>query len=225
MDLESFGKESFVKMAMEQFGYLLGKVPQNGPRVPKIFWPPAISRLLKKVASYKKEGAQVNFFRSKQLAKNILDKTRIFVGIRNTSAIENEGTPFPMTDIAPPRNQRNKNYKKKSMIIASINLNGLLKNIDEIKPLMDEGVHILAINETKLDNEISNEIVSLDSFELRRKDHNRHGGWVTIYIRGDVRYLERNDLPNHTLELVKKYDHFVVSLPVLSLGIGNPAIL
>ena len=89
----------------------------------------------------------------------------------------------------------------------------------------EEGIHILAINETKLDNEISNEIVSLDNFELRGKDHNRHGGWVTIYIRGDITYLERNDLPNHTLELVKKYDHFVVSLSVLSLGIGNPAIL
>ena len=29
-----------------------------------------------------------------------------------------------------------------------------------------------------------------------------HGGGVAIYIRDDLRFLERNDLPNHTLELL-----------------------
>ena len=42
----------------------------------------------------------------------------------------------------------------------------------------EEDIHIIAINETKLDNERSNEILSLDSFDLRRKDRNRHGGGV-----------------------------------------------
>ena len=38
-----------------------------------------------------------------------------------------------------------------------------------------EDLDILAINETKLDNETSNEIISLDNFDLRWKDRNRHG--------------------------------------------------
>ena len=77
------------------------------------------------------------------------------------------------------------------MIFSSINVTGMLKNI-KIKLLMDEeGIHILAKNETKLYNEISNEIISLDSFDLRRKDRNRSRVGVAIYIRDDVRHLEK----------------------------------
>ena len=68
--------------------------------------------------------------------------------------------------------------------------------------MKEDGLHVLAINETELDNEISNNGISLDSFDLRRKDHNRHVGGVAIYIRDNIRYLERNDLLNHTLELI-----------------------
>ena len=89
------------------------------------------------------------------------------------------------------------------MVIFSINVNGLYKNIDELMLLADEeDIHILAINDTKLDNETSNEIISLDKFELRRKDRNRHGGGVAIYFRDELKYLEREDLPNHALELI-----------------------
>ena len=54
----------------------------------------------------------------------------------------------------------------------------------------EEDINILAINETKLDNETTNEIISLDNFGLMRKDRNRHGDGVAIYIRGDIRYLK-----------------------------------
>ena len=88
-----------------------------------------------------------------------------------------------MTDNALTPYQRKKNYKKKGMIISSINVNGSLNDIDEIKPLVNEGgIHILAINETKLDNEILNGIIYLDNFDLRRKGCNRFGGGVAIYI-------------------------------------------
>ena len=123
-----------------------------------------------------------------------------FWGSENTSAIVSEGTPISITELAPPRFQRNKKYRKKGIIISSINVSGLVKNSDELKLLVDEeNIHILAINETKLDNETSNEIISLGNFDLRRTDRNRHGVGVAIYIRDDMRYLERNDLPNHTL--------------------------
>ena len=123
------------------------------------------------------------------------------MGSENTSGIEIEGTPISVTVIAPPRGQRNKKYRKKGMIISSINVNSLSKNIGELKLLVDdEDIHILAINETKLDNETSNEIISIDNFDLRRKDRNRHGGGVAISIRDDIRYLQRSDLANQTLE-------------------------
>ena len=89
------------------------------------------------------------------------------------------------------------------MIISSIYVNGLYKNIGDLKlPVDEEDFHILAIIETKLDNKTSNESISLDKFELRRKNCNRDGGGVAIYIRNDMKYLKRKDLPNHTLELI-----------------------
>ena len=112
-------------------------------------------------------------------------------------------------------------------MITSIHVNGLLKNIDELKLLVDEeDLDILAINETKLDNETSNEIISLDNFDLRRKDRNRHGGGVAIYIRDDIKYLQRYNLHNHTLELISIEIRPFHSEPFnILLGIGHIATL
>ena len=44
---------------------------------------------------------------------------------------------------------------RKGMAIASLNVNSLLLHIDEIRMLVKElGIHILALNETKLDKSI-----------------------------------------------------------------------
>ena len=84
-----------------------------------------------------------------------------------------------------------------------INVNGLVKHIDKIKLLLiEKNIHILAINETKLDETIEDNIISIDKYKLHRKDRNRHGGGVAIYIKEDINYTIRDDLPNHNLELI-----------------------
>ena len=91
----------------------------------------------------------------------------------------------------------------KGIAIASINVNGLVKHIDEIKLLLiEKNIHILAINETKLDETIEDNIISIDKYKLHRKDRNRHGGGVAIYIKEDINYTIRDDLPNYNLELI-----------------------
>ena len=91
----------------------------------------------------------------------------------------------------------------KGIIIASINVNGLVKHIDEIKLLLiEKNIHILAINETILDETIEDNIISIDKYKLHRKDRNRHGGGVAIYLKEDMSYTIRDDLPNHNLELI-----------------------
>ena len=95
------------------------------------------------------------------------------------------------------------NRNEKGIAIASINVNGLVKHIDEIKLLLiEKNIHILAINETKLDETIEDNIISIDKYKLHRKDRNRHGGGVAIYIKEDINYTIRDDLPNHNLELI-----------------------
>ena len=45
---------------------------------------------------------------------------------------------------------------KRGVVIASLNINSLLLHLDEIKVLLKEqGIHILALSETKIDNTIS----------------------------------------------------------------------
>ena len=44
---------------------------------------------------------------------------------------------------------------QRGMVIASLNINGLRSHLDETKLLLNEkGIHILALNETKLDGSI-----------------------------------------------------------------------
>ena len=70
------------------------------------------------------------------------------------------------------------------MLISSLNVNTLIRNLEELKLfLVEKGIHILTINETKLDNNIGNAIISIDGYTLRRNDRKRHGGGVAIYTK------------------------------------------
>ena len=73
------------------------------------------------------------------------------------------------------------------MAIASLNVNSLLLNIDEVRTLVkDLGIHILAINETKLDGTIDDALVSIDGYSIKRSDRNRNGGGVALYIKDSI---------------------------------------
>ena len=80
--------------------------------------------------------------------------------------------------------------------IASINLASLYKHIDQLRIYMlPKTVDILAINETRLDSCILNDEVSIPGYTLERKDGNRFGGGVALYIRDSINYKRLNDLP------------------------------
>ena len=87
--------------------------------------------------------------------------------------------------------------------IASLNVNSLLLHIDEIRTLVkDLGIHILAINETKLDGTIDDALVSIDGYSIKRRDRNRNGGGVALYIKDSNidKCSIRVDLPESSLE-------------------------
>ena len=70
------------------------------------------------------------------------------------------------------------------MAIGSINVNSLLLHIDEVRQLIkDKAFHILAINETKLDETIADSLLGVKGYALHREDRNRHGGGVAVYVR------------------------------------------
>ena len=74
------------------------------------------------------------------------------------------------------------------MSLASLNIRCLQSHIDELRSfVMGNRVHIMAINETKLLNNIPDSLVSIKDFALEREDKNVYGGGVALYVRNTVR--------------------------------------
>ena len=83
----------------------------------------------------------------------------------------------------------------KGLKIACLNINSLSKHIDELRVIMlNNPLDILAINESKINESISDDEISVSGFHLIRKDRNIHGGGVFMYIRETIPFSERNDL-------------------------------
>ena len=75
----------------------------------------------------------------------------------------------------------------KGFKIASMNVNSLLKHIDEIRHVsLSAPFDIFAINESKSDELISDNEISIPGYSLIRKDRNRAGGGVVLYIRENI---------------------------------------
>ena len=91
----------------------------------------------------------------------------------------------------------------KGFKIATLNVNSLLKHIDEIRHvLFSAPFDIFAINESKMDELIPDNEISIPGYNLIRKDRNRAGGGVVLYIRDNISFSDREDLVPSSLEMV-----------------------
>ena len=60
----------------------------------------------------------------------------------------------------------------------------------------------MAVNETKIDGNVDDQLIAIDDFSLMRHDRNRQGGGVAIYVRNTVGYRPRQDFLNKSLEII-----------------------
>ena len=97
-------------------------------------------------------------------------------------------------------NEINALAKTKGLKIANLNVNSLMKHLDE--HLSNKALDILAINESKIDNQISNDEIHIHGFNIIRKDRNRFGGGVVLYIRDTISFSDRKDIIPDGLEMV-----------------------
>ena len=59
--------------------------------------------------------------------------------------------------------------------------------MDELKLFMKEiSFDILCLNETRLDNTINDNIIKIPGYDIVRRDRDRNGGGVAIYIRNII---------------------------------------
>ena len=100
-------------------------------------------------------------------------------------------------------NEINVLAKTKGLKIANLNVNSLMKNLDEIRLILsNKALDILAINESKIYNQISNDEIHIHGFNIIRKDRNRFGGGVVLYIRDTISFSDRKDIIPDGLEMV-----------------------
>ena len=82
-------------------------------------------------------------------------------------------------------------------------IRSLYRNIDEIRVFLhNNAIHILVLNETLLDDSISDNELHIRDYNLIRKDRNRNGGGVAIYIRNSISYDLINSVVLDPLELL-----------------------
>ena len=64
------------------------------------------------------------------------------------------------------------------------------------------GIHILALNETKLDPNYPKELTSIAGYQQERLEMTCNGGGVSIYVRDSINYKPRPDVPVEDLEII-----------------------
>ena len=73
----------------------------------------------------------------------------------------------------------------KGLKVCFLNIRGLFKHLDELRLFSDEhSPHLICLNETKLDSDVADNELRLEGFhEIFRKDRDKNGGGVAIYVR------------------------------------------
>ena len=72
--------------------------------------------------------------------------------------------------------------------VCCLNINSLVKHFDELKVFIEsEAPHIFGINETKLDDTVTDEELRIENYhDIIRKDRNRHRGAVAFYVHKSI---------------------------------------
>ena len=94
-------------------------------------------------------------------------------------------------------------HKLKGFKISHLNIRSLVKNIDQFRIYSHNcKFDIICLSETMLDGTIQDYEVNVNGYEVIRKDRNRNGGGVAIYIRNCISYKLRPDLDHANLESI-----------------------
>ena len=84
-----------------------------------------------------------------------------------------------------------------------LNIFSLLPHLDELRIFVDsEKPHIICINETKLDDSIDDSLVHIDGYAVIRKDRNKHGGGVALYIHQNIYFELKRELMCDEIESI-----------------------
>ena len=111
-----------------------------------------------------------------------------------TSNIDKSNNPFKQNELVP---------SIRGFKIASLNITSLPKHIDDLRIAMKNNeIDVLAINESRMDNSIAPEMVTVHGYNWVSKDRNRFGGGVGFYVRNTINFCLRHDLNVDDIEIL-----------------------
>ena len=99
------------------------------------------------------------------------------------------------------------NFSKRGLHLIHLNINSLLPKIEELRSIVkSSNAAVIGISESKLDKTIFNAEISIERYDIIRKDRNRNGGGVACYVRNDICYNSKqvlqDDIENIFIELL-----------------------
>jgi len=77
------------------------------------------------------------------------------------------------------------------------NINGLRSKLDYLQVELDPSIDIIALNETKLDDVITDDDLTIPDFSIFRADRNRHGGGIVLYLSHRIIFKARLFTDSH----------------------------
>ena len=86
-------------------------------------------------------------------------------------------------------------FSKKGLHFLHLNARSLLSKLSDVRLLVNNSkAAVLAVSETWLDGSVTDAEIELVGYTVVRKDRNRNGGGVCLYVRSDISYNPRTDL-------------------------------
>ena len=82
-------------------------------------------------------------------------------------------------------------HKLKGVKIMCLDIDSLLKHLDETKLFVKQEMpHVLGTNETKLDENVSDDEIAPEGYFAVRNDRNISEGGVALFVHNDIPFLK-----------------------------------
>ena len=130
--------------------------------------------------------------RSKLLLADVsqLDNTRFSVVDTSNTSFDSEMSPLL-------KSKQFEICKSSGVVVSHLNFRSLVPKRDELQTLLEHcsTSHVMGLSETWLDESVDDAEIDMAGFRVYRKDRNRNGGGVTVYVSDDVRSVryDKND--------------------------------
>ena len=117
--------------------------------------------------------------------------------------VKSEQSPPGLSQVKDLVNGSIPPLKTKGIKFGHLNIHSLVKKIDSLRILLkNKPFDVISFNETLCDFTVSDSEIAIDGFNIFRRDRNRHGGGVAVYVTETFNAKRRQDLESDDLENV-----------------------